>query len=84
MQESELIQTIQRGITNFSLWYIGITEDLVRRKAEHESEGKDTKFWKEWEADTETIARNVENYFLNKGMKGGTGGAGHPTYVYIF
>ncbi len=85
MQESELIQAIGIGITTFSHWTIGITDDPTRRKSEHDSKGEDTKYWRDWKADSETIARNVESYFLNKGMKGGTGGdVGHPTYVYIF
>jgi hypothetical protein len=83
MQESEIMQTIELGITNYNLWTIGITDDPTRRKAEHESEGK-VMGWRDWKADTETIARNVERYFLAKGMKGGTGGGEHPTYVYIF
>ena len=82
MQESEIIQAIE-GRT-YHLWYIGITDDLERRKAEHDSAGDSTKYWQSWKADTETIARNVEKYFLDKGMKGGTGGGEHPTYVYIF
>ncbi len=84
MNESELIGAIQVGITNFNLWTVGITEDTERRKAEHKSKGENIDSWREWRADTETIARNVESYFLKKGMKGGSGGVGHPTFVYIF
>jgi hypothetical protein len=84
MRESEIVQAIEQSVTDYKLWTIGITDDPVRRKAEHESKGENTKYWKEWEADSEAIARNVESYFLNKGMKGGTGGGEHPTYVYIF
>jgi hypothetical protein len=38
----------------------------------------------QWQADSEGIARDVEKYFLGKGMKGDTGGGENPTYVYIF
>jgi len=89
MNENEIKQAIEKKVKNakkvdYSIWYIGITEDPDRRKREHEDEGKNTKFWIQWKADTETIARNVEEYFIDKGMKGGTGGGENPTYVYVF
>jgi hypothetical protein len=84
MQESEIKEQIQQSVSDYKMWTIGITDDPVRRKVEHDGKGENTKFWKDWKADTETIARNVEAYFLDKGMKGGTGGGDHPTYVYIF
>jgi len=89
MNESEIIQAIEKRVMSteskkYSIWTIGITDDTERRKVEHDNAGDDTKYWMDWKADTETIARNVEKYFLAKGMKGGTGGGEHPTYVYIF
>jgi hypothetical protein len=85
MQESEIRQAIeQKTGKNYNIWTIGITDDPGRRKAEHDAKGENTKSWKEWKADTETIARDVEEYFLAKGMKGGIGGGEHPTYVYVF
>lgn len=84
MNESELKTAIALGITDYKIWTIGITEDPKRRKDEHEAEGKDVKYWHDWKADTEAIARSVEAYFLDKGMKGSTGGGDHPTYVYRF
>jgi hypothetical protein len=83
-QESEIIQAISLGKTKYEIWTIGITDDPERRKSEHEAQDENVKYWKDWKADTETIARNVEKYFLDKGMKGSTGGGEHPTYVYIF
>lgn len=64
----------------YSIWTIGITDDPDRRKSEHGN----PKYWMQWNADSETIARNVEKYFLNKGMKGAGGGGGTADYVYIF
>jgi hypothetical protein len=84
MQESEIIQAIEKSVTDYKLWTIGITDDPERRRAEHDNVHDNTKYWKHWKADTENIARNVEKYFLAKGMKGSTGGGEHPTYVYIF
>lgn len=85
MRETEIIQVIEKRVASsktidYKIWTIGITEDPERRKEEH---GNPT-YWMHWKADTETIARNIEAYFLKKDMKGGTGGGEHPTYVYIF
>jgi len=86
MNKADLITAIEakRGSTSYSIWYIGITDDPARRKAEHETEKQNTTYWKDWHADTEAIARDIEQYFLKKGMHGGTGGGEHPTYVYMF
>ena len=69
-----------RGNTRYSSWTIGITDDPERRKGEH----KNPKYWHDWRADTETIARNVEEHFIEKGMNGDVGGGESPNYVYIF
>ena len=82
MTERELIQAVEAGRQPYSYgaWTIGITDNPERRKAEHNNPG----LWKHWRADSETIARSVENYFLDKGMKGDVGGGFNPNYVYIF
>lgn len=64
----------------YSLWTIGVTDDPARRKEEHGN----PKYWMQWNADSETAARNVEAHFIAKGMKGGTGGGAKANYVYIF
>ena len=80
MKKMEIIKTIEKIVSNYAAWTIGITDDPKRRKIQHNSPA----CWREWEADTEAIARNVEKHFLDKGMKGGGGGGDHPNYVYIF
>lgn len=86
MDENELKIEIesQRGQSPYSYWIIGITDDPERRKGEQEADGKNVKYWHSWKADSELIARNVEQRFLDKGMKGGTGGGLHHIYVYIY
>jgi len=64
----------------YSIWTIGVTDDPNRRRGEHGN----PKHWHQWNADTQQAARNVESYFLAKGMKGGGGGGGGADYVYIF
>ena len=64
----------------YSIWTIGITNDLDRRKGEHDN----PKYWTGWKADSEIDARDIEKHFIDKGMKGDTGGGDIPTFVYIF
>ena len=80
MNEAEIKKAIENKVKTYSLWTIGITDDPDRRKGEH---GNPT-YWSQWNADTEAIARSVEKYFLDKGMKGATGGGEHPNWVYVF
>jgi hypothetical protein len=86
MNELQIISAIKSevGSNPYSYWTIGITDDCARRRREHEAEGANCKYWCDWLADTEAIARSVETYFLDRGMKGGRGGGEHPTYVYIY
>lgn len=76
----------KRTSLSYSSWTIGITNDPERRRGEHNNDGKSTSACRHWEADSESVARNVEQYFLNKGMKGGGGGGSSPPprWVYIF
>lgn len=79
--ESEIKSAIEGLVGgNYSIWTIGVTDDPARRKTEHGN----PQHWHQWNADTEIAARNVEKYFLDKGMKGAPGGAGRADYVYIF
>jgi len=80
MKKQEIIEAIEGIVASYSAWTIGVTDDPERRKTEHDS----PKQWYHWRADTETIARDVEKHFLDKGMKGGTGGGENLNYVYIF
>jgi len=80
MNEREIINAIEGKVSYYSIWTIGITNDPQRRRAEHDNPNN----WYHWRADSETIARNVEEYFIKKGMQGATGGGEHPIYVYIF
>ncbi len=80
MKKLEIIRAIEKIVSNYAAWTIGVTDDPIRRKIQHNSPA----CWRDWEADTEEIARTVEKHFLDKGMKGGGGGGDHHNYVYIF
>jgi hypothetical protein len=89
MKESEIVAAIESKVSSipgssYQEWYIGITNDPKRRRKEHEDEGKVTRYWNVWDAETEETAGKVEAYFIDKGMKGGTGGGDGSKYVYIF
>ncbi len=69
---------------DYRYWTIGVTDNTSQRKSQHDSNDKNTKFWQHWNADSEEDARDIEKHFLDKGMKGDTGGGGRADYVYIF
>jgi len=78
--ESAIKDAIGRIVGKYSAWTIGVTDNPTRRRGEHSNPS----VWHHWDADTEQVARNVEAYFIAKGMKGATGGGGRADYVYIF
>lgn len=89
MKKEDIIKAIEARVMrtkkqNFSIWVIGITDNLERRKEEHEGKGQNTKYWQSWKADNEFDARYIEKYFIRKGMKGGTGGGDYPNFIYMF
>jgi hypothetical protein len=70
-----------------SAWRIGLTHDPVERRRHWSNDGHHTSLWKQWQADSLTDAQDIEAAFINKGMKGGTGGdlsARSTVYVYVF
>ena len=80
MKEKEIINAIESEVSVYSVWTIGVTDDLEQRRKDHENPA----IWYHWRADSERIARNVEKHFIDKGMKGGVGGGESPNHVYIF
>ena len=85
MSKQALINAIDKIVgNNYGIWTIGITNDPARRKREHKADGKKVDHWRDWSADSESIARSVEKHFLDKGCKGGGGGGINPTFVYVF
>ncbi len=78
--ESTIISAIEAIVTSYFVWTIGVTDNPDRRRREHDN----PRFWYPWDADSEQVARSVETYFLDKGMKGSGGGGGRADYVYIF
>ena len=78
--EATIKAAIEAIVVTHSLWTIGVTDKPATRRIAHGNPS----IWHQWDADTEQAARNVEAFFIAKGMQGGTGGGGSADYVYIF
>ena len=77
------LQKSQKGY--YSDFYIGITNDIERRLFGEHNVNKDKSWWIYREATDKTTAQSVEEYYLDKGMKGDTGGGNDDTtYVYCY
>ncbi|MCH7647094.1 MAG: hypothetical protein IIA83_00595 [Thaumarchaeota archaeon] len=89
MEKSQIISEIERRVStakkeDYSMWVVGVTDTPKNRKDQHDSDGKKIKHWMDWSTDSEKDGRDIEEYLLDKGMKGDTGGGGSASYVYIF
>jgi len=91
----EIKNAIKQRVNNsekvdYFIWTIGITSEPEDRKKDHDN----PKYWKMWEADSESVAREVTYCFRHefpeektKRMKGGVGGdidGRKSVFVYIF
>ena len=79
--ENYIIRQIEDiAARKYTKWQIGLTDEPLNRKAQLGN----PLIWLHWKADSEQDARNVERFFLDKGLKGTsatTTAAG--VYVYI-
>lgn len=84
MNYNELVTAIDSVVKNanstYTSWTVGVTDRPDERKTEHGNPGT----WEIWDADTEKIGRDVEEYFKSLGMNGDIGGPGNANHVYIF
>ena len=82
---SDISNHIRKYGGEFSDYYCGITNDAKRRLfAEHNVE-KDRGVWIYRTANSDSVAREVEKYFLVAGCKGGSGGGSDDcTIVYCY
>lgn len=68
-------------------FYIGITDNIDERLFGYHKVNKQSDWWIYCIGDSEDIARKVEKYYINKGMKGGPGGGkgeGKTKCVYCY
>lgn len=74
------------GSTQYEIWRIGLTHDPATQKQDW-FKTESVVFWQQWQADSLSDAQDIEAHFINKGMKGGTGGdlsRNKTVYVYVF
>jgi hypothetical protein len=90
MTKASIIAAIEvtRGTIGYSAWRIGLTHDPgERKKYWSETEKQNVALWSQWQANSLSDAQDIEAQFINKGMKGGTGGdlSSYKTvHVYVF
>jgi len=65
----------------FSYWYVGITNDVDRRMFGEHGVNKETDSWIYRTAQSSLAARQVEQYFINSGMNGGSGGGDNTAKI---
>ena len=69
----------------YSDFYIGITNDIGRRLFGEHNVSKEHGWWIYRKGDNKAVAQAVEEYYLDKGMQGDTGGGSEDTtYVYCY
>jgi hypothetical protein len=70
---------------SYSDYYVGITNDIDRRLFSEHNVDKKRNQWIYDEADSDIVARKVEQYFLDKGCDGGSGGGDEDSiFVYCY
>lgn len=68
-------------------WYVGITNNVGVRQAQHKAKLGSILYWKTMEAENMKLANNVERYFSDKGTLNApqAGGATKSSkHVYVF
>ncbi len=73
------------GETNFSSYYVGITNDIERRLFNEHNVPKSNHWRIHREAVNDKHARAVEKHFIDRGMRGGSGGGDNGSiWVYCY
>ena len=77
MKEEEIKRAIERIVESTNTdWYICISDNPDHFKNEDDK--------RVWSADTETIARNVKTYFIEKGMREDIDEEGHYVWISLY
>ena len=74
------------GKRYYSEFYIGITQDAIKRLFEEHHVDKDNSWWIYTTAISSEDARKAEKHYLDLGMRGGTGGGddnSNMVYCYV-
>ena len=80
----EIDELVRDSGGSYKKWTVGVTDNPAQRRRQHERDDEDVSCWCAWNASSERAARSVEKHFLDKGMRGDTGGRGNADHVYVF
>lgn len=92
MTYNDIIKNIDEHLSKspkqyYKDFYIGITSNIDERLFGYHNVNRHGDWWIYCDGDTEEIARLVEKYYLDKGMKGAPGGGdgkGQTKIVYCY
>lgn len=89
MEKNQIILEIKSHINKngatYQNWYVGIAEDPEERLFSGHNVDKDNDIWIYRESNSSEVAREIEEYFLDLGTKGGSGGGDSDAkYVYAY
>lgn len=71
------------GSRYYNEWYVGVTEDVESRLFDDHNVSRNNHWWIYRKATSASVAREVEQHFLDKGTDGGAGGGDEDaTFVY--
>jgi hypothetical protein len=83
---ADLVEHIEKSGVQFSIWYVGISQDpRARLFTDHRVPEKGA-WWIYRQASSAGAARDIEDHFINKlGTDGGTGGGDkNSDFVYAY
>lgn len=92
-RKRRITRNIKRFVSQYSMlwadhsnWYVGITNEVPRRKATHQRRlGKELEVFHAWQARSAREAADIEKRFLDRGMQGSGGGwRKDSVYVYVY
>ena len=82
---NEIDAHIRKEGSGYGNWYCGIASDVKQRLFTDHNVSEKGGWWIFRDAGTDNAARNIEEYFLKKGCKGGGGGGdGGTRYEYAY
>jgi hypothetical protein len=79
--------TMKNENPQLNRWYVGITNNTMRRQAEHSAKLGKIEHWSSWKAKNTVEAGIIEDHFNKKGssnFKGTRGAIENSWYVYVF
>lgn len=79
--KSDIHDFIRKGGGAYKEWYVGVTSDPEKRLFEEHNVDKAKDLWIYRTADSASIARSVEQYFIDLGCDGGPGGGDYTAKV---